>query len=172
MKKIFTFVFIFGLGVASYALIQTFLAPQEKESREIIATTTPVATDDQQETIIEDIVPEEDTITLAPDGTQLDGPFLLQDAQGNEIDGTVQIIRSPEEIVLQFKHFDAIHAADAHVYFASDKEATTYLDLSQAKLDEGVFIYGVPLDAPLDEYAYILIYDTALEKTEYYARVR
>lgn len=173
MKNLFTFIVIFGLGVASYAFLQNFLSQKEKVATDAsVATSTPLADTDIEEDSLEDTMQAEDTITLAPDGTQLDGPFILMDKDGEEAGGTVQIIRSPEEILLQFEDLESEHSPDAHIYFADDRTASEYLDLGPAKINGGDLIYGVPLDASLQNYSYILVFDRLNGTAEYYAKVR
>lgn len=176
MKQIILLIIIFVLGGVAYAflnplllsLLQKEVTPPQAEDT-LVSTTSlqteivPVAT--QKEEI------EEDTITIAPDGSQLDGPFLIFDAQGNETEATVQIVRSPEETLLQFEDFTEKHSVDSDIYFSTDLKATSYLTLGFAKLQQGVSVYGIPLDADLSKYKYILIYDVRNKTTEYYAKI-
>jgi len=151
----------------------SLIPKQEVAVPEQTASTTPTNLNTMvPQEVPQEIVSVEDTVTLAPDGSLLDGPFYLFDAQGNQTDATVQIIRSPEETLLQFEDFEGTHSSDADIYFSSDLKATSYTSLGFAKLKEGVLMYGVPLDADLGTYTYILIYDVRNKNTQYYAKIR
>lgn len=173
MKQFVFFLAIFGLGAATFALFDMFMAKQVQTPTEtaVIATTS--------ESILEDTPPEpeietatEDEVVIAPDGSLLDGPFVLFTARAEQTDASVRQILSPEERLLQFIDFDMEHSLASRVYLASDKEATKYVNLGPAKMGEGVLIYGIPLDADLSSLNYVLIYDEQRGQTEYYARVK
>lgn len=175
MKKILLFVFIFLFGGATYAFLNPFLmsflqkeTPKEKEppSQNIVPTTSepvPVVVETKEE--------EKKPVVIDEDGSVHDGPFAIRDADGKDTTTTAEIIRSAEETLLQFKNVSFKHGSDAHIYFATDKKATKYLSLGQADLNAGVLIYGMPLDADLSAYEYILIYDTYDNTVEYFAEI-
>lgn len=176
MKKIFLFIGIFVLGGVAYAFLNPYLQSLLPK-QEVAVLPTPTTEDTKNESTpvasveVEEVSPTQ-TVTIAPDGSLLDGPFYLFDAQGNKTDATVQIVRSPEETLLQFEDFEGTHSNDADIYFSTDLKATSYVSLGFAKLKQGTFIYGVPLDADLSPYAYILVYDVRNKNTEYYAKIR
>jgi hypothetical protein len=176
MKKAILFIAIFVLGALSYSLLTMLFSGPQKE----VATTTPLA--NVPSTAIEEAPSEnkpaesealpEDTTSLAADGSLLDGPFTLKTADGKETEATVQIVRSPEETLLQFEDFDLDHSLASRIYFSKDLDATTYFNLAPAQMNNDVLIYGIPLDVNLSDYAYILIFDAQMEETEYYAKIR
>jgi hypothetical protein len=171
MKNIVLFIVIFGLGGLTFALFNTFFS--SKETVRPIQTATTTATENAPEEVVaDDALPPDDEVVITADGSLLDGPFIVKDANGKQTEATVQIFRSPEETLLQFSNFTDSHSQDADVYLASDLEATSFLSLGFARLNQGVAVYGVPLDADLDTYSYILIYDVRNKITEYSARIR
>ncbi len=108
MKKLLTFIAIFGLGAITFALLNMYiLNPQEvpKEATPVIETPvtndTPVTPAKEME---EELPPT--TTTITPDGSLLDGPFIIFDSKGNKTEATVEIVRSPEETLLQFSEFE------------------------------------------------------------------
>ncbi len=174
MKKILLFVIIFILGGGSYAILNPFLSSfiQKKPLEETASTT--VKKDVSQETK-EQIVPTETTQKPEPQIDQTggihDGPFPIVDASGKKTNATVQIIRSPEETLLQFEGEALKHSDDALIYFATDQTATKFFSIGNAKLNEDVLIYGMPIDVNMNMYRYILIYNPTTKKTEYYAEI-
>lgn len=177
MKQIVVFIVIFILGGAAYAFLNPYLQSLlPKQEVAVTQTEIPKETEDENAQVTQVDTKEEtplpQTVTVAPDGSLLDGPFYLFDAQGKKTNATVQIVRSPEETLLQFKDFEGSHASDADIYFSTDMKATSFVSLGFAKLSQDVFIYGVPLDADLSKYSYILIYDVRNKNTQYYAKIR
>lgn len=173
MKNLFVFLLIFGLGALTFFIADRFFGPKEGSeiSAQQEATTTPAASD--QETASSSLpVEEPEPVTVLQDGSQLDGPFPIYSKDGVQTEGTVRIIRSPEENLIQFEGFTGSHSPDDDIYFASDLKGTSHITLGYAKLNSGVNVYGIPLDAALDSYPYILLYDVRNKTTEYYAKVR
>ena len=113
----------------------------------------------------------EKKVVVDEEGAVHDGPFSLLSTDGTKIAGTVQIIRSPEETLLQFTGVTQRHSSKAHIYFATDKTATKHLDLGLAKLNNGITVYGMPIDARLRIYKYILIYNPDSKTVEWYAEM-
>lgn len=173
MKQFLLFIAIFGSGALAFALLDMFLA-KKAEAPVIVeenktAVESPIAK--QKETpIVEEEV--QDKVVITPDGTLLDGPFVFFRADGTKTDATVRLVLSPEERLLQFENFDEEYSFASHVYFATDKSGSDYFNLGPAKMHEDYLVYGIPLDANLEEYSYILIYQTQLDETEYYAKIK
>ncbi len=172
MKKILLFIVIFGLGALFYAfvarMIDTPKVAEETPTEEATTTiTVTTSLDDEEEVAL-----EETPVVITPDGSLLDGPFVVFTSDGKETDATVRLVRSPEERLLQFENWNEPYAAASHVYFASDKKATEKFDLGPAHMNDDYLIYGIPLDADLGAYNYILIYQTQTGQIEYYARIQ
>ena len=173
MKNLFVFFLIFGLGALTFFIADRFLRPAEETllTTQQEATSTPVVTEEE----IASSSTQTDTsepVVMSEDGSQLDGPFPLMTKKGEKTGATVRIIRSPEENLIQFEGFTETHSPDDDIYFASDLDATSHITLGYAKLNSGVTVYGIPLDADLDTYPYILIYDVRTKTTEYYAQIK
>jgi hypothetical protein len=142
----------------------------EKTERTVVPTTT------VQTVVTPPKIETEPTVTktqptVDEDGAVHDGPFSLYTLDGVKLGGEVQIIRSPEETLLQFTGVTERHSKNAHIFFATDKTATKHLDLGAAKLNDGMAVYGMPIDADLRIYKYILIYNPDSEKVEWYAGI-
>lgn len=179
MKQALLFIGIFVLGAIAYAFLNPFLLsllPQEEkvETVQVIPTPQPTAktTPIQKEVPVEPKTTAEDTVTISEDGSVHDGPFSFINASGEKTAATAAIVRSPEEVLLQFSNFTQTYSSEAHVYFSNDLDATKILNLGPAKMASGVLVYGIPLDTNLDTYSYILIYNPTLEKVEYSAKIK
>jgi hypothetical protein len=172
MKNAVLFVIIFGLGALFYALLIHFFTPQESKETKILQQNATTTMHIETPPIEDAIVAEQEKKTpvlVTSDGSLLDGPFPLYTKAGEKTNGTVRIIRSPEETLLQFENFNEPYSPASHVYFASDLQASAYFNLGPAKMTEDHLIYGIPLDAHLENYSYVLIYQTQLDEVEYYA---
>jgi len=177
MKKIFLFIVIFVLGGVAYAylnpLLLTFL---QKEDTEVSTQNIPTPQTQLETKVIPAVEKKEesknDTVTIAPDGSQLDGPFPIFDAEGNKTDATAQIVRSPEETLVQFENIGRRYPSTAVIYFSEEKQPEEYLNLGSVKFADGVFVYGIPLDADLSKYTYILLYDMEKRQVLSYATIK
>lgn len=174
MKQLFKFLIIFIVGAVSYAVLNPLLTSylNKEKTPEVakVSTSTPEVVPQK---IAEVTVPEaEDAVQIDQTGGVHDGPFPLHSSDGTKVGGTVQIIRSPEETLLQFEETTLTHSKDAVIYFATDKVATKFFNIGKAQLTENVFIYGLPIDATVGAYKYILIYNTVAKKTEFYAEIK
>lgn len=173
MKKFLLFIVIFGLGALAFALFDMYRA-EKAEAPVVIeentpATQTPQTTQQETEAAEEEV---EDRVVITPDGSLLDGPFVFFAEDGTKTDATVRLILSPEERLLQFENWDEDYSFASHVYFATDKSGSDYFNLGPAKMHEDYLVYGIPLDANLEDYSYVLIYHTQLDETEYYAKIK
>lgn len=175
MKKILLFIVIFVFGASTYALLNPLLLswidkvrPQKTE-RTIVSTAT-IPTVVTKEEVPAPVVTKNEVV-VDEEGAVHDGPFSLYDKDGVKIAGAVQIIRSPEETLLQFTDVTQKHTNDAHIYFATDKTGKKHLDLGLAKLNEDVTVYGMPIDANLLTYKYILIFNPNTKTVEWYAEI-
>lgn len=166
MKNILIFIGIFALGVVTYALLDNYLTKKEPQQTATTTQTTITATTSDDTIEVESDI--EDTVTVDEDGALHDGPYELLNADGEPTGTTVQIIRSPSEVLLQFDATLA-HAPSSRLYFARSLDADNPLDLGPLRMQEEVLVYGIPLDADLSAYSYILIFDEAQNVVEYSA---
>ncbi len=174
MKQIILFIIIFAVGAVSYPFLNSLLSSlTEKESpTQKIATTTPVVVPSNvsaEKTVPTQSPADTSNVVIDEQGALHDGPFKILDARGTETGATAEIIRSPEETLLQFKKASFTHSADSNIYFSTDTKATKYMSLGQAKLNSGVYVYGMPIDADLSSYRYILIFNPDTNVTEFTA---
>lgn len=176
MKNLVLFVVIFVCGAISYPFLQNLfggkpLLPEQQHVTQTPATITETAAGAKtQETPID--TSGESELSVNESRSVLDGPFSLLDTGGTDTGERVRIIRSPEEVLLQFESFTQTYPEGSHIYFSDDTKATTHLDLGQAEMRNGSLIYGIPLDATLGTYNYILIYDKVLEETVFSAYIK
>jgi hypothetical protein len=174
MKKIVLFSIIFLMGSAAYAvlnpLLSSFITP--KKDVETVATTSPIIVEKTTPQVTQSQEKEtKPEPQIDQTGGVHDGPFTILNATGVKTAATVQIIRSPEETLLQFEGEIGKHSEGAQIYFATDKNATKYFNLGPSKLNDHVTIYGMPIDANMSTYTYILIYNPTSQKVEFYAEI-
>jgi len=175
MRQIILLIVIFVLGAISYPFLQSILSSLEPKSQpiDIITSTNPSITKTPEITIAKPTLDSSMTqkVVIDEQGGLHDGPFTLRDSASKVVTGTVEIIRSPEETLLQFKNTTFTHSDGAHIYFATDKLATKYLDLGLAKVTAGVLIYGMPIDTTISTYTYLLIHNPQTKTTEFFAEL-
>jgi len=172
MKKIILFLIIFVSGMASFALFSNYQETKQNkltDTEVVLLEETPQVIPSPQVELIDD---EDEPPVIVENGALLEGPFSLIDARGNTTQATVRIIYSPEETLVQFENWAGAHGSDAYIYFATDEEASDYVNLSPAKMTSGVLVYGVPLDIDLSSYNYLLVFDTFTNETLYSARIQ
>lgn len=178
MKNLLLFIGIFIVGGGIYTVLQQILPTIQKPADD----TSTLQTIDSITSA--GMPPTQTSMNIADDTTSAtasivydaeilsDGPFTIFGEGGTKTQSTVRIMRSPEEVLLQFENWNLSYPTSSHIYFSDTKNANAYLDLGPAKLSDGVLIYGIPLDANLRTYKYILIFDTDSEETLYYADVQ
>jgi hypothetical protein len=173
MKQLFKFLIIFIVGAVTYAVLNPLLTSYlQREQTPLVvevSTSTPAAVVQKAPEVTIPVV--EETIQIDQTGGVHDGPFTLYLTDGTKAKGTVQIIRSPEETLLQFENTEVTHSADSLIYFATDVQATKFFSIGKAQLEDNVFIYGMPLDVNVGIYKYILIYNPKTKSTELYAKI-
>lgn len=174
MKRIILCIVIFALGALSYSFLNPWLSSflEEKELEQIPAVTpepqaTVPKTPPTQASV--EATKSKPAPIIDEAGGLHDGPFPLFDQNDTPVAGSVEIIRSPEETLLQFKGTTLTHGSESFVYLSNDTQATKYLNLGKAQLTQGVLIYGMPLDVDLSPYNYILIYNSETKSLEFYA---
>ena len=169
MKNLIIFIVIFVCGAVSYALLGQFLQPKTEKTNITQLPTTITQTPIQPEQTESAPPKETPTTTVDADGSETNGPFRLYTEQGVKTDATVEIVRSPEENLLQFNDVTLNYPAASFVYLADDIDATHFLNLGRATFTDAKTIYGMPLDTDLSVYHYILIYDADHQVTAFYA---
>ncbi len=175
MKNAIIAIVIFGLGALFYALLSSFFTAPKADvevTDQTPSSTLPAVIEEEETSSKAEEEKVESPVVVTDDGSQLDGPFPILNEDGEETGATVRIIRSPEEMLLQFEHWDEEYPLASHVYFASDLNASEFLNLGPAEMSDDYLIYGIPLDADLSAYNYVLVYQTQLDETEYYAKIR
>ncbi len=174
MKQLFKFLIIFIVGAVTYAvlnpLLSSYLKNEPSPEEPIVSTSTPIVVTKVTPVVEEPEV--EESVQIDQAGGVHDGPFPLYTQAGTKVAGSVQIIRSPEETLLQFEETTLVHSKDAVIYFATDKSASKFFNIGKAQLTEDVLIYGLPIDATVGTYKYILIYNKATKQTEFYAEIK
>ena len=101
-----------------------------------------------------------------------EGPYPIQGTSGHPASGEVEVIESPEEKLVYFTNYDGTNGPDLYVYLSKDLEATDYIDLGEAKGNQGNLIYGVPLDVDFSECKYVLTWCKAFGVLFDYAEIK
>jgi hypothetical protein len=147
-------------------LTQNYL---KKEVETPVATSTPKAVVEEtpvvQETPKEE--PKKAPVVIDEDGALHDGPFTVTDNAGTDTGATAEIIRSPEETLLQFKNVSFTHSASAELHLAKDVKGKDYLNLGPARINSGVLVYGLPLDLDLSVFTHLLFYNPDTNVNEF-----
>ncbi len=60
--------------------------------------------------------------------------------------------------ILRLENFAATNGPDLHIYLATDKRATDYIDLGKLKANKGNQNYGIPEGTDLETYSNVLIW--------------
>jgi len=105
-------------------------------------------------------------------GVQSQGPYAITGTDGHPASGQMEIIRSPEENLIRYLNYDGTNGPDLKIYLSKDLEATDYIDLGPSKGNKGNIIYGVPMDADLSEYKYVLTWCEAFSVLFDYAEIK
>jgi hypothetical protein len=101
----------------------------------------------------------------------VEGPFSIVGTPQHPATGEVEIIRSPEETLIQYKNYNGTNGPDLKIYLAKDLEAKEFISLGDAKGNQGNLIYGAPLDIDFAEYPYILTWCEAFDVLFDYVKV-
>jgi hypothetical protein len=127
---------IIPLGV--YTISPFFIERQIDES-------FPVSTQTSTETI-----PQQQSLFSGSFVGVMDG---VHNAQGN-----AKIIRVSDIEYLRLEDFRATNGPDLHVYLATDKQATDFVDLGSLKANNGNQNYQIPEGTDLAKYDMVLIW--------------
>lgn len=147
--------------------IDSFMKKDEVVSP--IATTTPEIV--VNETPMVEVAPKpvvaKPPVVIDAEGALREGPFVIRDKDGKDTGATAEIIRSPEETLLQFKDVSFTHSSSVELQLSKDVKGKDYLNLGPARLNSGVLIYGLPLDLDISIFTHLLIYDPDTNVNEF-----
>lgn len=115
---------------------------------------------------------EEPDVEVSESGVLSQGPFPVTGTPGHPAEGSVEIIRSPEETLLRYIDYEGTNGPDLYVFLSKDLEANDYIDLGPSRGNKGNIIYGVPLDVDLSEYKYVLTWCKAFGVLFDYAEIK
>lgn len=189
MKKILIFIVIFCLGgLAFWAFSPLFI---DKEVNDELDPGLKARLEAQR--LVDEArerQSESDEETSKPDSAELktennnlksdteiestilvEGPFEIIGTTGHPASGQIEIIRSPEETLIQYKNYDGTNGPDLKIYLAKDLEVNEFIDLGDARGNKGNIIYGAPLDIDFEEYPYILTWCESFGVLFDYAKV-
>lgn len=171
IKNILILVLLLAVLVLSYPTLRPFINDYlKKEATEApVATTTPETFTEKTPAIekLTETKPTKAPVVIDADGGLHDGPFAVRDTGGKDTQATAEIIRSPEETLLQFKNVSFTHGASAELHLAKDAKGKDYLNLGPAKINSGVLIYGLPLDLDLSIFTHLLFYNPDTNVNEF-----
>lgn len=171
IKNILILALVVAVIILSYPtlrpLINDYLKKEATESP--VATSTP-KTVVEEAPVVETVTKEEPKkkpIVIDADGALREGPFTVTSTDGKDTQATAEIIRSPEETLLQFNNVSFTHGASAELHLAKDAKGKDYLNLGPARLNSGVLIYGLPLDLDLSVFTHLLFYNPDTNVNEF-----
>jgi len=101
----------------------------------------------------------------------VEGPFAIVGTDEHPASGQVEIIRSPEETIIQYKNYQGTSGANLKIYLAKDLAAKDFINLGDQRGNNGNFIYGAPLDIDFEEYQYIMTWSESLDEVFDYVKV-
>ncbi len=189
MKQILIGVVIFCLGGVAFWLLSPLLSkdntppevdPIEKARLEAQRLVDEAREREAANTVknTEPLVPEvtiESTPYTDQNGQQssvlVEGPFPVIGTSKYPASGQVEIIRSPEETIIQYKNYNGTGGSNLKIYLAKDLAAKNFIDLGEARGSEGDFIYGAPLDIDFADYPYILTWSESSREVFNYVKV-
>ena len=91
--------------------------------------------------------------------THYAGTFVgVNDGIHNAEGDTYTIPLEDGSTILRLENFVATNGPGLHVYLATDKRATDYIDLGELKANRGNQNYGIPEGADLETYSNVLIW--------------
>lgn len=102
-----------------------------------------------------------------PLGTIISKSTLLPDA--HEVAGKVVIIEERGNKILRFEDFETTSGPNLHIYLATDRSASDYIDLGKIKATKGNVNYGIPSDVDLEKYDTVLVWCVPFEVLFSYA---
>jgi hypothetical protein len=142
---------------------------QKEEVVAPVATTTAEKVVEQEVIVekTEEEIPVKKPVVIDADGALHDGPFTVTDKDGKDTGATAEIIRSPEETLLQFKNVSFTHSAATELHLAKDEKGKDYLNLGPARINSGVLIYGLPLDLDVSVFTHLIFYNPDTNVNEY-----
>ncbi len=126
-----------------------------------------------------EISPPETTIESTPytdqNGEQnsvlVEGPFAIVGTHEHPASGQVEIIRSPEETIIQYKNYQGTPGSNLKIYLAKDLTAKDFISLGESRGSKGDFIYGAPLDIDFEDYQYIMTWSESQDEVFDYVKV-
>lgn len=189
MRQILISVVIFCLGGVAFWLLSPLLS--DKVAEEQLDSTQKARLEAQRlvdearakeavnNTNTEEINPSAPPVESVPYTNQngekssvlVEGPFPIIGTPKHPATGQVEIIRSPEETLIQYKNYDGTNGPDLKIYLAKDLEAKEFISLGDARANQGNIIYGAPLDIDFTEYPYILTWCEAFGELFDYVKI-
>jgi hypothetical protein len=145
MKKLPPWKILLPIGVVVAGILWWTIAP----------LFTNVVVDDVLDPEIEALLTAEPVDNEVP-STLVRGPFSVVDTPTHPATGVVRVIESPEQQLIRFENYDGTNGPDLRIYLATDLEATEFVDLGEAKGNQGNINYEVPDTVNIDDYQYVL----------------
>jgi hypothetical protein len=107
---------------------------------------------------IDESLPVTNTETTITQQTLFTGSFVgVMDGIHNA-QGKANVIRVSDTNYLRLEDFRATNGPDLHVYLATDKQATDFVDLGSLKANNGNQNYEIPEEIDLAKYNKVLIW--------------
>jgi hypothetical protein len=160
------------VGVLTYPTLKPYLDSYLKKDEATVSvatTTTPTVVPETPAPAapVKEVETKKAPVVIDEDGALRDGPFKITDTNDKDTGATAEIIRSPEETLLQFKNVSFTHGASVELHLAKDVKGKDYLNLGPARINSGVLVYGLPLDLDLSVFTHLMFYNPDTNVNEF-----
>lgn len=116
--------------------------------------TSQVETSSQESSLTEPVDQLEARLTQAQTPTL---SFPITGTPGHSASGNIRIVNDNSgTLIVRFENYKGTNGPDLYVYLASDKNATDFINLGEAKGNQGNINYTVPAGTSLEDYPYVL----------------
>lgn len=107
---------------------------------------------------VQDELPDSFTQPIEAGGEvyAMDGPFPVAGTIGHPAEGELFVYEGDGKRFIRFENFKTINGPQLHLYLATDKDATEYIDLGPIRGTEGNINYELPDDIVLEDYPFVL----------------
>lgn len=121
-------------------------------------------------------VPFTDITDGIPEGTDLwthlQGPFPITGTPAHPANGYVLLVNAAEDqTIVRYEDYNGTNGPDLRIYLAKDLEATEFIDLGEAKGNQGNINYTVPNEIDINQYKYVLTWCRAFGVLFDYAEI-
>lgn len=102
----------------------------------------------------------------------IEGPFTIIGTPTHPAGGSIRLFLGTGRDYVRYENYQGTNGPDLRIYLAKDLEATEFVDLGEAKGNQGNINYAVPNDVDIDEYKYVLTWCRAFGVLFDYAEIQ